>query len=342
MGIFNWYHEPPRKRADKSQPPRTLPPKTKGVMQIGGLPEAAGQRLSTQAARQGTPEHLWTSNLSVNELLLTRQCGFVPLGQVMGTSVFQIGMQVRDGAWRDSFWKGESVGYELDILTNGFLKARNLALGRLKQEAELLGATGVLGVQITHRKTEWGTGLLEFSVIGTAIRETHLSRPPSTPASKPQLFLSELSGQEYWQLRQAGFRPVGIAIGYCVYCQLSNADTQNTMGGGWFNRNNWRNVELTDFTSGLYSARSLAMTRMEEDALAVEAQGIVSVNATTQIEVMQAETTGNSSSNSNRNNLYYVQKMIYHFSAIGTAIQSFPIPEAQSTPTLTVSLGSKI
>ena len=342
MGIFNWYHEPPKQRVDKSQAPRTLPSKAKGPLQTGGLPEAASQRLSTQAARQGTPEHLWTGNLSVNELLLTRQCGFVPLGQVMGTSVFQIGTQVRDGAWKNSFWKGESVGYELDILTNGFLQARSLALGRLEQEAELLGATGVIGVQITQRKTEWETGLLEFSVIGTAIRETHLSQAPSTPAGNPQLFLSELSGQEYWQLRQAGFRPVGIAIGYCVYCQLSNATTQNIMGGGWFNRNNWRNVELTDFTEGLYAARSLTMRRMEDDALAVEAEGIVSVNVSTQIEVMETETTNNAGSNSDRNYRYHVQKMLCHFSAIGTAIESFAIPEAQSTPGLTVSLGSKI
>ena len=338
MGIFNWYHEPPKQRADKSQAPRTLPSKAKGPLQTGGLPEAATQRLSTQAARQGTPEHLWTGNLSVNELLLTRQCGFVPLGQVMGTSVFQIGVQWTNGAWRTSLMQGAGAGYELDILTNGYLQARNLALERLRQEAELLGATGIIGVEITQRNTEWETGLLEFSVIGTAIRETHLSRPQRTPDNKPAMFLSELSGQEYWQLRQAGFRPVGIAIGYCVYCQVSNYKTQRLMFGGLFNSNSWLNEELSDYTEGMYEARSLAMRRMESDALADGADGIVSVNAKTEIKIATTENNSNSTSNSR----YPLQSMICHFSAIGTAIESFPISEAQSTPALTVSLGSKL
>ena len=57
---------------------------------------------------------------------------------------------------------------------------------------------------------------------------------------------------------------------------------------------------------------------------------------------METETTNNAGSNSDRNYRYHVQKMLCHFSAIGTAIESFAIPEAQSTPGLTVSLGSKI
>ena len=94
-------------------------------------------------------------------------------------------MQVRDGAWKNSFWKGAGAGYELDILTNGFLQARSLALGRLLQEAELLGATGIIGVKMPQRKTDWETGLLEFSVIGTAI--TSISDDHSIPT--PTLIL---------------------------------------------------------------------------------------------------------------------------------------------------------
>jgi uncharacterized protein YbjQ (UPF0145 family) len=39
----------------------------------------------------------------------------------------------------------------------------------------------------------------------------------------------------------------------------------------------WRNLELPDFTQALYDARELAMTRMQTEARALGAQGIVGV-----------------------------------------------------------------
>src|SRR5579871_3336166 len=59
----------------------------------GGLPLDAVDRLREQAARQGTPGQFFTSDLSVNELMLVGQAGYEPLGQVMGSSIYHLGWQ---------------------------------------------------------------------------------------------------------------------------------------------------------------------------------------------------------------------------------------------------------
>src|ERR1043165_6893803 len=96
-------------------------------LEAGRLPLNAVDRLKDQAARQGTPGHIFTSDLSVNELALTDQVGLHPLGQVMGSSVYHVGWQwMPRTAWDSG---------ELEMLTQAFYEARHLALGRLQKEA---------------------------------------------------------------------------------------------------------------------------------------------------------------------------------------------------------------
>src|SRR5690349_14553940 len=90
----------------------------------GGLPLNAIDRLQEQASRQGTTKHCFTSDLSVNELLLTHQCGFEPLGQVMGSSVYHVGWYAGPG-WQ---W----MSGELTVLTEAYREARMLAMSRLQ------------------------------------------------------------------------------------------------------------------------------------------------------------------------------------------------------------------
>src|SRR5690348_3753691 len=85
----------------------------------GGLPLNAIDRLREQAGRQNTPGHIFTGDLSVNELMLIRQAGYEPLGQVMGSSIYHIGWQ-----WTP-MWTGSST--ELTVLTQSFYNARHLA-----------------------------------------------------------------------------------------------------------------------------------------------------------------------------------------------------------------------
>lgn len=319
-------------------------------IEAGSIPLEAVERLEHNASRQKTPQHLWTSDLSVSELLLVEQSGFEALGQVMGTSVYHVGIQWASGAWRNSAWSS-GTSYEFDVLTRAFYSARHLALARLSEEAALLGATAVVGVRLKRESIGWGSDLLEFSAIGTAIREADVSAastsgassaqaplpsafrasagPPSTSAwpAIPAVCLSDLSGQEFWKLRAAGFRPVGIATGNCTYYTIPSWSTQNVTRGGFFGMGSWQNVELPDYTQSLYTARELAMSRMEHEAASVGGTGIVGVTLEMDAEPRHVEIN-------NQTRL----DMLFHFTTIGTAIAPFAGPAPKPQVALTISL----
>ncbi len=292
-------------------------------MENGGLPLNAIDRLKEQAARQGKPGALFTSDLSVNEMLLATQAGYLPLGQVMGSSVYHIGYQwtsnyAMSGGFNFMTYSG--YGMEMDVLTRAYYNARHLALGRMQQEATLLGATGVVGVRLERKSYDWGTGLLEFAAIGTAIREKDSAAHAGPP------FLSDLSGQDFWALRLAGYRPVGFALGNCSYFQLGGFSSQMATSGGFFG-GSWQNQELTDFTQALYEARSLAMSRMQAEALAVGASGIVGADVE-----MHAEPQEVGDDNNRR------IAMLYHYFSVGTAIAPFQGRPPEANLSMSVSL----
>ena len=61
-----------------------------------GIPEDAMRRLAEM--RPGQPGALFTSDLSVNEFLLVREAGFRPLGLVLGSSIYHVGLRSAAGA----------------------------------------------------------------------------------------------------------------------------------------------------------------------------------------------------------------------------------------------------
>jgi uncharacterized protein YbjQ (UPF0145 family) len=217
-----------------------------------GVPEAGRARL--QQNRAG----LFTSDLSINEFLLVRQAGFSPLGLVIGSSIYHIGLQVA----------GYRQNQELTVLSQAMYEARELAMTRMEEEADQLGADGVVGVRLDIGRYEWGEHLAEFIAVGTAVKhaEGALHRAPS---GRP--FTSDLSGQEFWTLLQTGHRPVGMVMGSCVY-HVAHQSLRQSM------RNMGQNVELANYTQALYDARELAMERMQAEALEAKAEGIVGVD----------------------------------------------------------------
>ena len=58
----------------------------------GWEPEAAGGRLAHTAGAD--PAGVFTSDLSVSEYVLLGEAGFEPLGFVVGSSMYHIGLQV--------------------------------------------------------------------------------------------------------------------------------------------------------------------------------------------------------------------------------------------------------
>src|SRR5204862_99786 len=131
-----------------------------------GGPVQARERI--EQMRRG----LFTSDLSVNEFLLVRQAGFDPLGLVVGSSIYHIGIQI--AGWKQS--------QEMGVLSQAMYGARELAMTRMEEEADQLGADGIVGVRLDIGRYEWGENLIEFFAVGTAVIPSeggHAIPPPS-------------------------------------------------------------------------------------------------------------------------------------------------------------------
>jgi uncharacterized protein YbjQ (UPF0145 family) len=198
---------------------------------------------------------LFTSDLSVNEFILIREAGFDPVGLVMGSSIYHIGFQ----------FSGLLQNQEMDVLTQAMYHARELAMTRMEEEAEVLGADGIVGVRLDVNRYDWGEGLAEFIAIGTAIRHREGEHYRT---SKNRPFTSDLSGQDFWTLLRAGYRPVSLVMGTCVYHVAHQGLLKSLKQVG-------RNVEMENYTQALYDARELALSRMQAEAEDESADGIV-------------------------------------------------------------------
>src|SRR5262245_34300456 len=188
------------------------------------LPPGATQRL-----RSG----LFTSDLSVDELVCLEDVGVEPLGLVLGSSIYHVGLQVSQ--------YGQNMG--MNVLSQAMYTARTLAIGRMETETEALQADGIVGVRLSVIAYEWGTDLLEFIAIGTAVRTRDPAMRMRPQHGRP--FSSDLSGQDFYKLIQAGYRPVRLAVGTCVYHVA-----HQTFRQVW--NKAFRNAEMENFTQATY------------------------------------------------------------------------------------------
>src|SRR5262249_54368957 len=75
---------------------------------------------------------IFTSDLSIHEILLVREAGFEPLELVQGSSYYHIG-------WSSAPW---TTNMELAPQSQVMLSARHLAMSRLLEQATAAGADG--------------------------------------------------------------------------------------------------------------------------------------------------------------------------------------------------------
>jgi uncharacterized protein YbjQ (UPF0145 family) len=262
------------------------------------MPQAAAGRIQRLEQLEETDKSAFTSDLSVNEFVLLHKLGFDPLGYVMGTSIYHVGLQY--GNWRQSM--------ELEVLTAAMYNARELAIDRMRTEAHALKADGIVGVHLAIQQHAWGAAELEFVAQGTAV--TSKDPDPSLKLADGGPFTSDLSGQDFFTLVKAGHFPRALVFGTCVY-HVAHQSVRQAM------RMTGQNMEIPLFTEAVYTARELAMTRMEDEAAHHGADGIVGVRAGVYNHIWGEHAT--------------------EFLAIGTGVTTSP-ESGLAEPSLTLSL----
>jgi uncharacterized protein YbjQ (UPF0145 family) len=264
-------------------------------------PQAADTRLAGTAG--ATPGGVFTSDLSVSEYVLLGEAGFEPLGFVVGSSIYHVGLQV-------ARWNKNT---ELQVLTQCMYNARELAMSRMQAEAEHLHADGIVGVGLRMQMYAWGQDVLEFVATGTAVRHLSGSGAHRTPSG--EAFTSDLSANDFYRLLAAGAVPVAFVLGTCVYHIAHQGIMQSLRQAG-------QNQEMPQFTQGVYEARELALVRMQAEAAQASAQGIVGVNVAVHNHVWGEHAT--------------------EFLATGTAVRRLSdehrLPAAAPKPTFTLGL----
>ena len=264
-------------------------------------PLAADSRLAKTAGAD--PAGVFTSDLSVSEYVLLGEAGFEPLGFVVGSSIYHVGLQY--GRW--------GRNQELQVLTQAMYNAREFAMARMRAEADHLEADGIVGVQLRMQMYAWGQSCLEFVATGTAVR--HLAGQGAHRAPDGRAFTSDLSAQDFFRLLAAGAVPVAFVLGTCVYHIAHQGVMQSLRQMG-------QNQEMLQFTQGVYEARELALSRMQVEAAAAKADGIVGVNVEVKNHVWGQHAT--------------------EFLAVGTAVRRLSsehrLPDTTPRPTFTLGL----
>jgi len=276
------------------------PPQQPPQQQRPQLPQHAIERIQAMRGPQG--QRFFTSDLSVKEFLLVRESGFECAGLVMGSSIYHVGYQ--RGAWTQN--------QEMQVLTQALYAARELAMARMEEEAQALGADGIIGVRLKVNRHAWGENLLEFMAIGTAVYARDGNHGWRAPSGKP--FTSDLTGQDFWMLVKSGYRPVSMVMGNCVY-HIAHQGL-----GGWL-KSVGQNVEMPNFTQALYDARELAMERLQYEAQVDGASGVVGAD-------IYEWTHGSWDAH------------VIEFFAVGTAVLPLPGQEPLPTPQLVMSVDS--
>lgn len=298
-----------RKESEAEKVARQRQEEAVRALERGEIPPIARERILRERAYG---KNFFSSDLSTREYLLTKEAGFQTLGQVMGTSFFKIGF------W-GTFSQFQRYTGELADVTHAISASRSTAVERMRQEAKLLGASGVIGVRVQKKAHAWSSNITEFTAFGTAIRI------PDYP-SEEEPFTSALNGQEFWQLYKAGYLPCSVVMGACAYYMHMDYNTRQTLYA-WFAPNQ----EVQTFTNGYQQAAKMANIRMKAELAALGADGAVGVTIDPGVETIEYEL----------NDLSY-HDILLNYVILGTAVSAHPEREQKhASPLLCLNLSSK-
>jgi uncharacterized protein YbjQ (UPF0145 family) len=202
-----------------------------------------------------------TSDLSVDEALLLHAAGWEPLDLVTGVAVVSVPV----GVWN---WGRGSISLASDAHDAAVDQASRL----LRGECSKVHGHGVVGVRVDVTVNPHH---IDVELVGTAVRpmDGKDKSGRGTDAALAMPFVSDLSARDFTLLERAGWMPVGLAFGASfVYAPRRTAGTAIKQKG--------QNVELTNYTEAMYSARESAMEKMQRSALGAGGEGVVEVKVT--------------------------------------------------------------
>jgi uncharacterized protein YbjQ (UPF0145 family) len=200
-----------------------------------------------------------TSDLSVDEALLLHAAGWEPLDLVCGVAVVSVPV----GVWN---WGRGAIS----LASDAHDQAVDQAAAQLRGECSKVHGHGVVGVRV---EVSVRTHHVDVELVGTAVRPMEGQDPRGADAAQAMPFTSDLSARDFTLLQRAGWMPVGLAFGASfVYAPRRTAGTAM--------KQTRQNVELTNYTEAMYSARESAMEKMQRSALHAGGQGVVEVKVT--------------------------------------------------------------
>jgi uncharacterized protein YbjQ (UPF0145 family) len=95
----------------------------------------------------------------------------------MGNCVYHV---ARQGLLASLRQMGRNV--EMPNFTQALYQARELSMERMQSEADQLQAGGIVGARIVERSHGWGSHVIEFFAIGTAVVPTSSEHEIDKPA----------------------------------------------------------------------------------------------------------------------------------------------------------------
>ncbi len=243
----------------------------------------------------------WTSDLSVKEWFLMKKIGFEPIGQVMGSCVYHIGYSIAQsaGTWNSG---------ELSYIQKPYEESRKIAIQRMSDEAQGMGADAVVGIKFLAKPGPSGTHqhITEFIVVGTAVRIQGYHR------TTPKPILCTVNGQELVQLINAGALPIGLVMGISIYYKYTTQQEE-------WNSESWYNRELTTYTQAVQMTRNNALHRMKNEAAQIGADLILAHQ--TEFKVIGVEVERSATTYTGKTEFDRREDHVLEFIALGTAIQ---------------------
>lgn len=239
-----------------------------------GLPPVAAARVA-RAQSSGVR----TSLLSADGAASLASVGLDPVGEVMGCVVESVGWRgwggcgygsvgfgiglngVRGGMFgadsqvigsQDARWSG--FGPYVNAIRRGY----GTAMSRLLQEAQALGADGVVGVRLGVSMLD---GAREFMALGTAVRARSQTRPQLP-------FTTDLPGSDVTKLMQAGWVPAQLIVGFDL--AIKHDDWRTSQAS-----RSWANVEVAGYTDLVQYTRHIVRTNVEQQTRKVGADGFI-------------------------------------------------------------------